>query len=261
MSTVTSFELNVPYITEPRKIWVYLPENYEARDMFPVIYMNDGQNLFYDNLSGSRVSWRVPETMDELYFVYGYSSIVAGVESSQIRESEYMPWAERPASRRGKSEDINHGEEYTDFLAKNLKPYMDANYRTDAGAGGTAIAGAGRGALSAVFTAMKYSYIFGAAGVFSLAAKENFKKFTKFIREIELKRPLSLYIYSGKEDAQEQNRLFSEALTQTGLERGLPVRTVFDSGGFNHESRWGSEFGGFVKYFLEQRQNAGRSGN
>ncbi len=263
MSRITSFEINAPHAAAPRKVWVYLPGNYAVGEKFPVIYMQDGQNLFYDNLSKSRVSWRVAETMDELYHNRNLAAIVAGVENSELREKEYIPWKAKKKLFGGEG-DVNRGEEYAGFLAKILKPYIDKNFKTDASPEANAVAGSELGSLITLFTAMKYNDVFGAAGLFSPAARTDERKFAKFFRETALRRAPSLYIYCGgkedESDPQESSVETAKLSAKIASERGMPVRLILDSGGFGHESRWGVEFGGFVEYFLEraalrQREN------
>ena len=112
-------------------------------------------------------------------------------------------------------------------------------------------------ALIALFAAMKYGDIFGAAGLFSLATHTDEKKFAKFLRETALRRALVLYIYCGGEEdggKSESSVENSKLAAKIARERGVPVRFILDSGGFAHESRWGCEFGGFVEYFLERAE-------
>ena len=65
MSKIESFEMEITTLGRSRKVWVYLPENYsESADGFPVIYMHDGQNLFYDELTAYGVAWHVDKVLD-----------------------------------------------------------------------------------------------------------------------------------------------------------------------------------------------------
>ena len=44
---VSTFTIEAPQLHSTKKIWIYLPKNYTAstKKKFPVIYMNDAQNL------------------------------------------------------------------------------------------------------------------------------------------------------------------------------------------------------------------------
>jgi len=47
-----------------RQITVYLPPGYNAERAYPVLYMQDGQNLFDDERSFAHHSWRLHEAAD-----------------------------------------------------------------------------------------------------------------------------------------------------------------------------------------------------
>jgi alpha-glucosidase len=46
-SRFSTFVIDAPQLQTKKKIWVYLPLNYEkSNKKYPVIYMHDAQNLF-----------------------------------------------------------------------------------------------------------------------------------------------------------------------------------------------------------------------
>ena len=53
-----------PSLKRTRRIWVYRPVGYDSStDLYPVIYMHDGQNLF-DEVNAFGSEWSVDETLD-----------------------------------------------------------------------------------------------------------------------------------------------------------------------------------------------------
>ena len=67
MSKIESFEISIPQLNRTRTVWVYLPDNYKPQgEPLPVIYMQDGQNLFYEKLTAYGMAWRVDRTMDAI---------------------------------------------------------------------------------------------------------------------------------------------------------------------------------------------------
>ena len=58
----------IPQLGRHRKIWIYLPENYETSGKhYPVLYMQDGQHLFDEATSQGRIGpieWGVDEVID-----------------------------------------------------------------------------------------------------------------------------------------------------------------------------------------------------
>jgi len=106
------------------RVWIYLPPNYDnTSKKYPVIYMQDAQNLF-DNATSYAGEWEVDEALNKLYEATGKGFIVVGIENGgEERINEYTPW---------KNEKYGGGKGaiYVDFIANTLKPYIDANYRT-----------------------------------------------------------------------------------------------------------------------------------
>jgi hypothetical protein len=144
-----------------RDIWVYLPPDYASGEKsYPVLYMQDGQNLFEDTASFVG-EWRVDETLDSLHQLGDYGCIVVGVENGgERRMAEYMP---NPHPRYGGGE----GEKYVEFLISTLKPYIDSVYRTKPEAEFTAIGGSSLGGLISYYAASNYPRVFGNALVMS----------------------------------------------------------------------------------------------
>jgi predicted alpha/beta superfamily hydrolase len=152
---------HIPQLGRTRRLWIYLPPDYQtSRKRYPVIYMHDGQNLF-DSYTSGYGEWGVDEVMDSLYLEEASMAIIVGIDhSGSERLTEYNPWSNE---RFGKG----RGDDYADFLAQTLKPFIDGKFRTLAAAKHTAVAGSSMGGLISMYTAAKYPAVFGKAGVFS----------------------------------------------------------------------------------------------
>lgn len=155
-STIT---IDAPQLKTKKKIWVYLPKDYEkTTQKYPVIYMHDGQNLF-DAKTSYVGEWNVDETLDSI----NAKVIVIGIEhggDKRIEELTPFPHAKYGG---GKADD------YLDFLVNTLKPHIDKTYRTKTSAKNTAIFGSSLGGLISFYAALKYPKVFGKVGCFSPA--------------------------------------------------------------------------------------------
>ena len=154
-----NFEM--PQLDRTRRIWVYLPPDYEQNSKnYPVLYMHDGQNLF-DATTSYAGEWEVDETLNSLA-EQGYEvPIVVGIDNGGTeRIAEYTPWV-------NPSYDSGQGSEYINFIIETLKPYIDDNYRTLADQNNTGIMGSSLGGLISQYGAIKNQDIFGKAGLFS----------------------------------------------------------------------------------------------
>lgn len=148
------------YITElqiKRRIWVYLPADYAySGTHYPVLYMQDGQNLFDVKTSFSG-EWGIDEYLDSVNF----AGIVIGIDNGgETRILEYNP---NDSNTYGKGK----GREYLEVLVTILKPYVDEHFRTLPGKEHTAIAGSSMGGLISFYAGLYHPDVFGSIGVFS----------------------------------------------------------------------------------------------
>jgi len=150
-------EIKAPQLDTIKKIWIYLPLNYEkSHKKYPVLYMHDAQNLF-DAKTSYAGEWRIDETLDSLQA----NLIVIGIEhGNNKRLSELTPF---------KNEKYGGGnaDAYLDFIVSTVKPYIDSVYRTKKNTKNTGIMGSSLGGLVSYYASLKYPDVFGKAGVFS----------------------------------------------------------------------------------------------
>jgi len=154
----------MPQLDRRRRIWIYLPSTYSQQKdkRYPVLYMQDGQNLFNEQTAPFG-EWGVDECLDTAQQRTGIEWIVIGIDhGGDKRITEYNPYNHE---QYGSGE----GAQYAAFLATTLKPYIDGKFRTLKDARHTYIAGSSLGGLIALYAVMKYPDIFGGAGIFSPA--------------------------------------------------------------------------------------------
>jgi predicted alpha/beta superfamily hydrolase len=143
-----------------RQVVVYLPPGYDAdeRRRFPVLYMQDGQNLFDGRTSyvpGQH--WHLNETADNLVREAAVEPfIIVGVyNAGERRIEEYTPSVD-PNFKVGGRADV-----YARMLAEELKPFIDSNYRTKPGREHTGIGGSSLGGLVSLYAGLTRSETFG----------------------------------------------------------------------------------------------------
>lgn len=152
----------MPQLNAKRNIWIYLPPSYaKSKKKYPVLYMNDGQNVF-DQASSGFGEWGVDEILDSLIAKGTKEYIVVAIANGgSERLKEYNPYDSQYGKGKGKA--------YVAFLAETLKPYIDQHYRTLSGSKHTAIAGSSMGGLISMYAMVAYPHVFGKAGIFSPA--------------------------------------------------------------------------------------------
>jgi predicted alpha/beta superfamily hydrolase len=161
-----------------RNVDVWLPPGYAAHPhrRYPVVYMHDGQNLFDPQLSYTGVDWGIDETMTRLIAARRVrEAIVVGIWNTPRRLQEYMPLApvqgeSLPVGVDGfpplARSDIT-SDAYLRFLVEELKPFIDATYRTRPGRRDTVVVGSSMGGLVSLYAAAQYPQVFGGVGALS----------------------------------------------------------------------------------------------
>lgn len=149
-----------------RQLRVLVPSGYDAPEnaarRYPVLYLNDGQNLFDSTTSMfNPMEWRVDETVHRLVSAGRIPSlIVVGVDNAgrRGRFKEYFPYVDRYLRP---PEPNPQGREYPRFLVDEVMPFINQRYRTVADADHTGIGGSSAGALAAIYTVIARPGVFG----------------------------------------------------------------------------------------------------
>jgi predicted alpha/beta superfamily hydrolase len=142
-----------------RDLLVWLPPGYDdpanAARRYPVLYMQDGQNLF-EQLSGVPGEWRADETATELIASGKMEPvIIVGIpHAGPYRISEYLP----TGSLRGQT---GRGEQYLQWLIERVMPRVQGAFRVKPGREDTGIGGSSLGALVAMYAAVHHPQVFG----------------------------------------------------------------------------------------------------
>jgi predicted alpha/beta superfamily hydrolase len=248
---VSTFHIDMPRLgVAGRRAWVYLPPDYAGSGRrYPVLYMQDGQNLFCPETSYCG-DWGVNGSLDAL-FREGKTkgAIVIGVDNGGTeRWNEYAPWPKDDGTGDGS------GDKYARFIVETLKPLVDAKFRTLPGRESTAIAGSSLGAVISFYSLFKYPEIFSRAGLFSPAFWFARDRAFGLVKDTAIKRDLRIYMDVGtKEDGREDEYL-ADARGMAGLfsgEKNIKQRFVVDEGGRHNEKAWARRFPAAFLWLLE----------
>jgi predicted alpha/beta superfamily hydrolase len=233
-----------------RMLRVWLPPGYDesvnASRLYPVLYLNDGQNLFEASTSFTHVEWQVDETADRLIRegVIPPMIIVGLDNAGKNRIREYMPHRSLyPILLRGQ------GRRYPDFLTKEVMPFMARNYRVTPGPENTGLGGSSLGALISLYTAAVRP---GLIGRLLLESPSLWASNRQMIRESRLVRPWPQRIFlaigtneAGREDRNrsvvDDVRELAGTFGRAGLD-DKRLRLVVEDGAIHHESSWARRF-------------------
>jgi predicted alpha/beta superfamily hydrolase len=163
----------------PRNIDIWLPDGYDSGKNYRVVYMHDGQMLFDSTITWNKKEWKVDEVLSKLIADKKIEPcIVVGIWNTPERITEYFPnkifEALAPDLQKQISEKYGNGktangDNYLKFIVKELKPYIDKNYKTLPQEENTVIAGSSMGGLISVYAISEYPEIFGKSACISTA--------------------------------------------------------------------------------------------
>jgi len=239
--SVLSDSFVMPQLGRTRRVWLYLPPGYAtSQQRYPVLYLQDGQNVF-DARTSFAGEWGVDETLDSLRALGDAGLIVVAVDHGQQRRfDEYSPW---PNAQYGGGQ----GDGYVDFLVRTLKPYIDRQYRTLPDRAHTGVAGSSMGGLISLYAGLKYPDVFGRVGVFSPAfwvAPEIYAA----ARHATPRSGTRIYIVTGGQEGDtpgvyvHDHQRMIDTLAAAGFVIGRDVRAVVRPDGKHAEWFWRREF-------------------
>lgn len=241
------------YGLEPRDVFVWLPPDYEiSRRRYPVLYMQDGQNVF-DNALSYAGEWGADEAATALAG-RGLPCIVVGVPNAgKDRMSEYSPWT-RSSARFGTVE--GRGAAYLAFLQNTVRGLVNLSFRTLTEPERTGIAGSSLGGLISAYASLAHPDVFGYCVAMSPALWFSFGEIFDFAARPRARRA-RFYIDIGAQEGRWRagggvSSLVRDArkLRDTLLEAGHVVACIEDAEGRHTEADWRRRFPAALEWFL-----------
>ena len=253
--------LPIPYYPK-RTVRVFLPENYDERKRYPVIYMSDGQNIV-DKYTSAYGAWDIDVNQHQT-IKEGYSSyIVVGIDCPKgVMERVYeysfphldvLSIHKKPYMKKRKVEFYSHL--YFEYIVKTLKPMVDKYFKTSQKREDTACAGSSMGGVFALALLSSYPDIFGAAFCFSPAFFLYQKKSLRAYLDDRLKdisKDTKLYFYSGNEEYEHRFINGTINMHHYFLTKGFDKDNLYlslDVHGLHNEYTWFMHFNEAIRFW------------
>lgn len=247
---VRKWKVTVPEQTGkvPRNAYVYLPSGYreERRRRYPVLYMFDGHNVFFDEDATYGKSWGLADYLD-------YTDtpiIVAAVECDHGekpgRLSEYAPFSFRDAHF-GQVE--GRGKITMEWMVNTFKPYIDKRYRTLPDREHTFIAGSSMGGLMSLYAVAQYNHIFSRAACLSPSVWFANKELVKLLRGAEMAPDTVVYLDYGSEELPNHDGMLAQLqrVVSCLTERRVMLTFRIVPGGSHCEASWEKQ----IPFFMD----------
>ncbi len=254
---VQYFQITIPELTkdEPRTAYVYLPESYE-RDFekrYPVLYMFDGHNVFFDSHATYGKSWGMKEYMDSSMTELIIAAVECNHDPDNGRLKEYTPF---PFSDPKLGSVEAKGQITMDWLVHDFKEEIDRNYRTLPDPAHCFIAGSSMGGLMSLYALLAYPDFFSGAAALSPSLWVDPVKLKELIRDVKLPEGQILYLDFGEEELRyrpEMRDTFAQICALL-LEKGILLHSRIVPGGTHCEASWERQIPFFMNTLLYQRQ-------
>ena len=231
----------IPQLNRARRIWIYLPKGYnETQKRYPVLYMQDGQNIF-DEYTSAFGEWGVDECLDSLIAGGKPAGIVVGIDGPK-RLNEYNPYAFRDFGE-------GEGDRYLDFIVQTLKPFIDKNFRTLTSKENTIIAGSSMGGLISYYAMIKQPQVFGKAGIFS-PTFWTAPAINQLTDSLAGKLNGKFFFYIGGQEGDAFIKDMEAIQESLGEKSQAMIYSVIDANGMHNEKAWRKWFAEFYCWIM-----------
>jgi len=238
-----------------RDVVVWLPPGYgRTRRRHPVVYFQDGQNIFDPATAFLGHAWQAGDRAAELIRRRRLEApIMVGVYNTGFdRMNEYAP---TPAAFSGwngeSSQSTGDARRYARFVANEVKPFIDANYLTRPAARHNSVVGSSMGGLVSLYFALWYPHVFGQVAALSPSVWWDDRTVIRAFAGLHRKPAVRLWLDMGTaEPGWEVIRELRDALVARGWKAGgdLHYQEVPDA--VHTEAAWGARIGEALRWLL-----------
>lgn len=195
---IKKWQITYPAYTgdEPRNAYVYIPNEAKKHPerRYPVLYMFDGHNVFFDSDATYGKSWGMKGYMDKTKTPMIIAAIECNHSPNNGRLSEYSPFtfiSEKLGHIKGR------GRETMEWLVNIFKPYIDTHFPSLGDREHTYIAGSSMGGLMSLYAVLAYNDIFSKAACLSPSVWFADRQLDALIRGAEVSPHTVVYMDYG----------------------------------------------------------------
>lgn len=250
---VITWNVTVPELTgeEARKAYLYLPESYdrEPDKRYPVLYMFDGHNVFFDSDATYGKSWGMKEYMDYT----GTQLLIAAVECNHSPDNgrlrEYSPF---PFDDPKLGHFPGLGRKTMEWMIGSFKKDIDSRFRTLADRENTFIGGSSMGGLMSLYAVLEFNKVFSRAAALSPSIWVAPEKLERLARRASLGPDTVVYMDYGSEEMRGRAGMLRGFGRMAALlvERRVLVTSRMVPGGQHCEASWERQIPFFMNTLL-----------
>lgn len=253
---VDKWKVMIPELTgsETRNAYIYLPESYQknSEKRYPVLYMFDGHNVFFDSDATYGKCWGLKEYLDQTETQLIVVAVECNHSPDHGRLKEYSPFtffAPVIGTIDGK------GKSTMEWFVHTLKPDIDRRYRTFPDREHTFIAGSSMGGLMSLYAVLEYNQYFSRAAALSPSIWVAPGHMERLIQETSVDPDTVIYMDYGElelENRTNMSRQFAHTAAML-MERGILLQSRIVPGGSHCEASWEKQIPFFMQTLLYKR--------
>lgn len=184
------------------QIRVYLPSGYATgSDHYPVLYIQDGETAFGGNMKFDVVATALIEAQAIRPL------IMVAIYAAPNRDTEYVPWT-------------GTGVTYARMMTEELKPAIDAQFRTLTGPDDTGVTGYSLGGVITWYLGLFHTNTFHLMAAQSGALSTSDTLLLRTARALPSKLPLRIWYDRGTNDGEAKNQVLEGLMHQTLVDHG-----------------------------------------
>ncbi len=239
------------YLHNRRDLIVYLPPGYDGQPArrFPVLYLQDGQNLFDGETSFIRGQyWRAGDAADDA-IRHGTVEplLIVGVSNSgKTRVREYTPWRVPKLGGGG-------ADRYGKFLCEEVMPFIQAAYRVERGPERTGIGGSSLGGLLSLYLGLNMPELFGKIAALSPSVWWDRGHIHRFAAKKKLSSLPKIWLDIGTREGPrivDEVERFRDTLLDKGWKSGGNLHFERIEGGEHNEAAWSGRVAPFLEFLF-----------
>lgn len=247
------------FLPHPRSVIVCVPPGYDLfpERRYPVLYMQDGQNLFDAHTAFGGIPWGIGETAERLARAgEAWPVILVGVSNTPDRIREYAPRERAP--KKGKNADLSR--RFGRCLVEEIKPFVDREYRTLPGVHDTGVGGSSLGGLIALHLVQWYPDVFGLCAAMSPSLWWDHEYFLRSLNSSPgWMDTVRLWLDVGGREGHTRNtqigtcrrvRRLAKILQMRGRLEGVDYQYLEVPDGTHSEPAWGGRFDKVLKFLF-----------
>lgn len=247
------WNLTIPELTgdEPRRAYAYVPDSWEEdHDLrYPVLYMFDGHNVFFDEDATFGKSWGMGRYLDETRTQIIVMAVECNHHPDNGRLSEYSPFTFRTPQFK---KVLGRGKITMDWLTTTFKREIDREFPTLPQREDTFIAGSSMGGLMSLYALMEYNHIFSRAAALSPSLWVAPDRLARLVRGAEPRPDTVLYMDYGSREMGNHELMQSQFARVAGqlLSRGVKLTCRIVPGGDHCEASWEKQIPFFISTLM-----------